>query len=263
MSQSRPYSLSTLQESDALEIHLLGLVEYEAAQFLQERLVYEISGRNDTMGGLLLCEHPPLITMGREASRQQLLVEDRELQARQIELKWVNRGGGCLFHLPGQLAVYPILPLQRLGLGPEQFRGLLEEATIRVCREMKINADRADKYTESQPESGEIAPGVFCHSGQLAAIGAAIKSWTSFQGLFLNVCPDMELVRWTQMNTMGLRPTSMTAQQVRPVSMHKVRESMIRHLAGTFGYSRYHVYTGHPLLVRKKKRIHVDAEHPV
>ena len=161
-------------------------------------------------------------------------------------------------HLPGQLAVYPILPLHRLGLGPEEFRLQLEEATLRVCREMKINAHRADNNQVGAPTTG-----VFCHSGQLATIGTAIKSWTSFHGLFLNVCPDMELVRWTQMNTIGVRPTSMTAQQVRPVSMHKVRESMIRHLAGTFGYSRYHVYTGHPLLVRKKKRIYVDAKHSV
>ena len=248
------HSMTTSTSSDALEVHLLGLVEYEAAQFLQERLVYEISGRSDRMGGLLLCEHPPLITMGREASRAQLLVDEQDLRAQQIDLKWVTRGGCGIMHVPGQLAVYPILPLNRLNLGPEEFRHRLEEATIAVCGEMKINAHRADNSSE-----GERAPGVYCHSGQLAAIGAAVKSWTSFHGLFLNVCPDMELVRWTQMNTIGARLTSMAAQQVRPVSMHKVRESMIRHMAGAFGYDRYHVYTGHPLLVRKKKRIYVDA----
>ncbi|QDU80299.1 Octanoyltransferase [Polystyrenella longa] len=254
MSHSPTQSVTTLTRSDALEVHLLGLVEYEAAQFLQERLIYEISGRSDKMGGLLLCEHPPMITMGREASRSQILVDEQDLRARQIELKWVNRGGGTIMHAPGQLAVYPILPLNRLEIGLEEYRHQLQEATIAMCREMKIKANRADNLSE-----GANDPGIFCHSGQLGTIGAAVKSWTSFHGLFLNVCPDMELVRWAQMNTMGVRLTSMAAQQVRPVSMHKVRESMIRHVAETFDYSRYHVYTGHPLLVRKKKQIYVDA----
>ena len=91
--------------SDALEVHLLGLVESEAARFLQERLVYEISGRNDTLGGLLLCEHPPLVTIGREGNRDQLSVSDADLCARQVDVKWVSRGGGSLVHAPGQLAV--------------------------------------------------------------------------------------------------------------------------------------------------------------
>ncbi|MEZ6048981.1 MAG: hypothetical protein R3C11_26075 [Planctomycetaceae bacterium] len=247
-------SLTTLTHSDALEVHLLGLVDFEAAQVLQERLVYEISGREDKLGCLLLCEHPPLVTIGREGSRAQLQVDEGDLQAHQIEVKWVTRGGGCLVHLPGQLAVYPVLPLDRLEVGLVEFRRRLEQATIEMCRELKILANRADA-----DEQGEVEPGVFCHSGQLASVGAGVKGWTSFQGLFLNVCPDMELVRWAQMNTIGARLTSMSAQQVRPVSMHKVRESMIRHLAEAFNYTRYHVYTGHPLLVRTKKRIYVDA----
>src|SRR5687767_7528881 len=89
--------------SHALEVRLLGLVDFEAALFLQERLVYEIGGRDDTQGHLLICEHPPLITVGREGSRGHILVEPRDLVARQMEVRWLSRGGGCVAHAPGQL----------------------------------------------------------------------------------------------------------------------------------------------------------------
>ena len=75
-------------DSDALSVHLMGLVDYPSIELLQERLIYEISGRSDRLGGLLICEHPPLITIGREGSRFDTPAEDRELLARQLEIRW-------------------------------------------------------------------------------------------------------------------------------------------------------------------------------
>src|SRR5690606_27991033 len=106
---------------DPLEVHLLGVVDFDAASFLQERLVYELSGRDDQTGALLLCEHPPIVTIGREGSRAWLRADDRDFAARQMEIRWLNRGGGCLVHCPGQLAVYPIVPLQRLAIPPADY----------------------------------------------------------------------------------------------------------------------------------------------
>ena len=64
---------SDLADTSApLEVYLLGIVDFDSALFLQERLAYEISGRSDAMGTLLLCEHPPLITVGREGSRSHI-----------------------------------------------------------------------------------------------------------------------------------------------------------------------------------------------
>ena len=98
----------------ALQVYLLGTVDFEAALTLQRRLVYQISGER-SLAALILCEHPPLITVGRKGSRAHILCGPEELCARRWPIRWVNRGGGCLLHLPGQLAVYPILPLDRLG----------------------------------------------------------------------------------------------------------------------------------------------------
>src|SRR6266567_9392054 len=94
-----------------LHVYLLGLVEFEAALRLQRLLVYQASGE-PAQAALVLCEHPPLITVGRQGSHAHILYDREELAARRWPVRWVNRGGGCLLHLPGQLAVYPVLPLR-------------------------------------------------------------------------------------------------------------------------------------------------------
>jgi lipoate-protein ligase B len=236
------------RKSASLEVYLLGRVEFEAATFLQERSVYDISGRNDRLGNLLACEHPPVITVGREGSTSDILAEQGELTAKQIQVVWLNRGGGCFVHAPGQLAVYPIVPLDRLGLDVVEYRRRLEEAALDVCRELKIPATRS---TES--------PGIICRTGQVAHVGVAVKSWVAYHGLFLNVCPSMNTMRMVSSNAAGVRVSSLAAQRQRPTSMHKVRESLVRNIASRLEYDQYHLYTGHPLLRRTKNRVHVPA----
>src|SRR5947209_15502199 len=92
-----------------LEVYLLGLVDYEDALRLQRRLVYEVGGANGDLAALVLCEHPPTISVGRRGSRAHIECDDEELASRNIRVRWVNRGGGCYLHVPGQLVVYPIL----------------------------------------------------------------------------------------------------------------------------------------------------------
>lgn len=229
--------------SGSLEVRLLGCVDFDSALFLQERLVYELSGRDDAQGGLLLCEHPPLVTIGREGSREDVQVDPDELVSRGIDVRWLNRGGGCLVHAPGQLAVYPVVPLKRVGMTPGGFLGLLEESVIATCRDLRVKAWRSD-----------ARPGVFCRLGQFAHVGIAVKSWVSYHGLFLNVSPAMELMRLAR-SAGGEPVTSLAAQRVRRTSMHAVREGIIHHLAAMLGYERHHVYTGHPLLRRTRRLV--------
>ena len=246
MSQSRSTLLADPVTKGSLEVRLLGCVDFESALFLQERLVYELSGRSDTQGGLLLCEHPPMVTIGREGSRADVLVESQELVSRQMDVHWLNRGGGCFVHAPGQLAVYPVVPLDRLGIGLDDYRRLLEECVIATCRELRVPAWRFDDE-----------PGVWCRLGQLAHVGIAVRSWIAYHGLFINVSPAMDLMRLVQPNSAGDRVTSLAAQRQRRTPMHAVRESLIRHLVARLGYERFHVYTGHPLLRRTQKTVSV------
>ncbi len=231
-----------------LEIHLLGLVDFDSALFLQERLVYEISGRKNLDAGLLICEHPPMITLGRDGSRDQILADPDQLAIQQIEVRWVNRGGGCVVHGPGQLAVYPILPLDRLGLGLLEFRTRLEQSVIDMAEEFQVAGHRL-----------ENSPGLWCRTGQFAHLGVAVKSWVSYHGLFIDVAPKLEAQRLVRPLPKGERITSLSAQCGNLVPMNSVRESLIRHLTRLMGYNRTQTYTGHPLLGRQMRRIFVDA----
>lgn len=226
----------------SLEVHLLGLVDFDACLSLQEKMLNEISQRDDAQGMLLVCEHPPIVTIGRAGSQTQLACEPAELVARRMEVRWLNRGGSCLVHVPGQLAIYPIIPLERRGLGLADYRDRLESAVIDTCRELLVPAwKHADEA------------GVWCRCGQLAHLGATVRSGISYHGIFLNVCPNLDLLRLVCPANPFDRVTSLAAQRVRPAALPAVRESLIRHMAARLDYERYHVYTGHPLLRRTRR----------
>src|SRR5581483_11812554 len=84
-----------------LQAYLLGSVDFDAALRLQRRCHFDVTG-DRTQAFVLACEHPPLITVGRHGSRAHIRFEPQDLQTRHWDVRWVNRGGGCLLHLPGQ-----------------------------------------------------------------------------------------------------------------------------------------------------------------
>jgi lipoate-protein ligase B len=231
-----------------LEIHLLGMLEFDAALFLQKRLVYEISGRNNLDAGLFLCEHPPMITLGRDGSREQICADPQFLTAHQIETRWLNRGGGCVMHGPGQLAAYPILPLDRLRLGLLEFRTRLEQSVIDMAEEFQVPAHRVPGQ-----------PGLWGRGGQFAQLGVVVKSWVSYHGLFIDVANTVDGVRLVNPCSGSEQAASLSAQSGNLVLMSSVRESLARHLALKLGYARTQTYTGHPLLNRQTRRVFVDA----
>ena len=244
MSQRSTKRPTSTASGGALEVHLLGLVDFDSALTLQERLVFEISGRDDTQGALLLCEHPPLITLGREARGCDTAAEADALMTPGSGLRWIPPGGGMCVHAPGQLAVYPVLPLARIGLGLDAYRTALEEALVSVCHEQRVPAKRSG--TE---------PGLWSRSGQIGFFGAAVKSWVSYHGMFLNVDPDPGFMKLACRKGHEERVSSLRAHRLTPVSMATVRESVMRHIAERFGYERHHVYTGHPLLKRSRRKV--------
>ncbi len=233
--QNRPAALE-----GALEVYLLGVVDFDAALFLQERLMMDVGQGDDGRGVLLVCEHPPLITIGREGSSAEIRGSREELVAREIETRWLNRGGGALVHVPGQLVAYPILPLARRGLGLAAYRQRLELAVLDTCSEMRVRAS-------GRPGTA----GVFCRGGKVAQIGVAVRSWVSSHGLFLNVNPRMDAIALVRSS--DCRASSLSAERGCTVAMPSVRESLIRRLAARLDYDRYHLYTGHPLLRRTKR----------
>ncbi|TWT34998.1 Octanoyltransferase [Thalassoglobus neptunius] len=236
------------RHAGSLEVYLLGTVDYSAFLGLQEYLTYEISGRRSPDGILLLCEHPPLITVGRQGSRSHIHLEKRNTASPDVDVMWVARSGGAFAHAPGQLAVYPILPLDRIGVGLSEFRSSLEQAICLTCRELKVPAKRNHE-----------ASGLWGRGGQLGYFGSSVRSWVSNHGVFLNVTTPPEMMSLTTPNSVGVSATSIQAHRLQPVPMPTLRETVIRKVSEQFGFETSDVSTGHPLLKRTTQRILTHA----
>lgn len=225
------------RNAPAVQAHLLGLVDFEVCLALQHRLVYEASGRRDGQISLLICEHPELITVGRSGSRAHIHCEPRELVSQQIEVRWVNRGGGAVMHAPGQLAIYPIVPLEWHGFSVGEYLKRLQGGILATLDELGIAA---------QPRPGEH--GLWGRSGQLVAMAAAVRNWTSYFGAYLNVSPELQLCRQVTSDPLGRSAVgTLVAERQQPVKMTSVREAVLRHVTAALGCDRFHLYSGHPL----------------
>jgi lipoyl(octanoyl) transferase len=233
--------------SFALQFHLLGSVDFADCQWLQRRLVDEASSYDDGRMFALLCEHPPLISVGRRGSRGHIRCTNEELRRQRLEVRWVSRGGGCVLHAPGQLAIYPIVPLAWHGWTVGEYLRRLQQALLQTLNELRIRAETYAPWA-----------GVWGRSGQLAACGVAVRDWISCQGAFLNVNPamthfhlvdvvDPHTTMTGQKSTMG----SLFAERRQAMSTAKVRAALIPNLAASFGTQHYHLVTGHPLLAQR------------
>lgn len=232
-----------------LEVFLLGLTEFEDAQRLQRRLVYDLGEVGG--GALMLCEHFPTITVGRSGSRFHIAAEDDALRERGIRVRWVNRGGGCVLHLPGQVTGYLALSLQSLGLTLGSYLDRLHEALVETLAEFDLRATRRSDL-----------PGVFLGHARVASVGVAVSRWITYYGFTLNVGPYLDpfdLLEEPGADGYLLRQTSMESRRQRPAPMPRVRETLVRQLESAFGLERHHVYTDHPL-VGRRARPHVYAQ---
>jgi len=231
-------------QSPAVETFLLDRIDFDMALTLQQRLANEIGQRDDGQINLLLCEHPQIVTVGRGGSPGEIAMHNGLLRNQQIEVRWANRGGGCMVHCPGQLAIYPIVPLQWHGFSVGEFLKRLHTGLIETLDDLNIT---------SHALPGRH--GVWGRTGQLAAIGVAVRNWVTYFGAYLNVCPPMGLFRLVESDPIGHTSMScLVAERRGPVRMTAVRAALVRRLTEAFGCDRYHLYTGHPMLRRVTSR---------
>src|SRR5450755_4627344 len=126
----------------------LGHCDYATALRLQETLV-ELRQQGRIPNVLLFVEHPPVITLGRNASPANIVASPGLLTARDVEVHEINRGGDVTFHGPGQLVAYPIFDLRSFApkLGVIAYVRLLEEVLMRICAHYRIETQRICKLT--------------------------------------------------------------------------------------------------------------------
>lgn len=230
---------STVTAEPTLQVYLLGTVDFDEVMAWQRRLVYEVSG-DRSQAFLILCEHAHLISMGREGSLEHIGYEPAELVAREWPVRWVNRGGGCLLHAPGQLAVYPILALDRLGLDLQGYLDRLHGVLFDVITNMEMPAD-------TRPGR----PGIWVRDRLLAQVGVAVREWVTYFGAAVNIHPDLEPFRSIQVAGPGEPPmTSLAREHRERVRDGAVRQSVVEAFARSFGFARTSLFHTHPALIR-------------
>jgi len=171
----------------------LGRVSYEEALRLQAE-VAELVAEGRLRNVLLLLEHPPVLTLGRNADRANILASEELLASRSVTVHEINRGGDVTYHGPGQLVGYPIFDLRTLRtvsggrMGPVDFVRGMEEALIRMCGGFGVRAIRISGLT-----------GVWClpmESGgkerKIAAIGIHVARGITSHGFAFNVTTDLD-----------------------------------------------------------------------
>jgi lipoyl(octanoyl) transferase len=202
----------------------LGLISYSDAYALQQRLVAARKA-NAIDDVLLFCEHPHVITLGRNASRANLLASEHVLRQKNVELHATNRGGDITYHGPGQIVGYPILNLDKIKRDVGWYVRTLEEAMIRASAEFGVTAYRV-------PGKTGIWVQVTGTEEKLAAIGVHISRWVTSHGFAYNVCTDLRY--FDLIIPCGIadrKATSLEKLLQRPVTMEEVKPSLTHHLA--------------------------------
>ena len=194
----------------------LGRVEYLPTWRAMQRFTEERTAA--TPDELWLLEHPPVFTLGANASRAHLIAPG------DIPVVQIDRGGQVTYHGPGQLVVYPLIDLKRSGLGIRDFVTALERAVIDLAAEFGVAA-----------EGRRSAPGVYVAGEKLASVGVRVRRNGSYHGLALNVALDLEpFSRINPCGYQGLRMTQLAALGG-PRSVSECADALEPHLRRALG----------------------------
>lgn len=177
---------------------------------------------------LLFCEHPHVVTLGRNGQREHLLAEETALNCANVEFHWTDRGGDITYHGPGQIVGYPILDLAGHRRDVRWYVDQLEELMIRATADFGLVAHRVE---------GQHGVWIDAAGGEekLGALGVHLSRWVTSHGFAYNVSTDLSYFDWIiPCGIAGKRATSLERALGRAVPMADVRERLAAHFASVF-----------------------------
>ncbi len=262
------------EDFDLISLIQLGTVDYATGLSLQQKLI--ALRKEEKIGDvLLLLEHSPVITLGRNAKASNVVALPELLAQRGVELFECDRGGDVTFHGPGQIVGYPIFDLRsfatpegkRKNLGVIEFVRRLEEVLIRTCADFSIPAKRVpgltgvwtdaeskDAHVEtaaSAVRQGEGSRPEHNPEAKLAAIGVHISRFVTSHGFALNVNTDLSYFNLIVPCGITSKPvTSMQQELGKPLDLNAVGESISRNFGTVFSSQMLWVETLDALLGR-------------
>ena len=210
--------------SNNLEIIDLGKKDYKETWDLQKELQKKrIEGKIADV--LILVEHPPVYTLGKNADDGNLIATKEYLKNQGIAVYDIDRGGDITYHGPGQLVGYPIFNIREMGLGIKNYVHNLEEALIKMLKEYQIKGKRIEKLT-----------GVWVGENKIAAIGIRVSRWVTMHGFALNVTPD--LAKFGGIIPCGITDKGITRMvDLNPdVQWEKVKNTTVEKIQQLFGF---------------------------
>ena len=216
----------------------LGLISFTDAYALQQRIVAaRKAGAIEDV--LLFCEHPHVITFGRNAKRENLLAGENVLRQKGVELHETNRGGDITYHGPGQIVGYPILDLGSIRRDVHWYVRTLEEVMMRAAGDFGLKAFRVPGRTGIWVEPSQAnTPVAGAAEEKLAAIGVHISRWVTSHGFAFNVSTDLRY--FDLIIPCGIaerKATSLEKLLERAVSPGEIKPGLAQHFAELFQLS--------------------------
>lgn len=212
----------------AINIRDLGLMEYEPVWQSMSR--YTDQRDADSADEFWLVQHPPVYTQGQAGKAEHVLMPG------DIPVVQVDRGGQVTYHGPGQLVLYPLINLRRLGIGVRDLVTAIETALVNTLANFGL---------EAYPKAD--APGVYVNDAKIASLGLRVRKGCSFHGLSLNV--DMSLEPFQRINPCGYQGLEMV-QMVDLLDdkpdYKKVETELVRCLMEQLGYDIKNEVAGLP-----------------
>lgn len=216
----------------------LGLIPYAEAWQLQTRLNDALkearrNGQNGTIHQLLFCEHPPVYTLGKSGTEDNLRISNDDLQDKKIEFFRINRGGDITYHGPGQIVGYPIFDLNLFFTDVHRYVRSLEEAVIRTLAFYGIEAGRIPEYTGVWLDVDTARPRKIC------AIGVHMSRWVTMHGFAFNVNTDLRYYQHIVpcgIDTSTKPVTSMAMELQREVPIDDVKTILKGNFAEVFDF---------------------------
>lgn len=230
------YYLQTVKYID------LGLIDYKQAWQFQEKLFNEvvdtkINNRNcvpelqrPTSSYLLFCQHPHVYTLGNSGNKENLLINEQELEEKNASYYKINRGGDITYHGPGQIVGYPILDLDNFFTDIHKYLRLLEETVIRTLAEYGVEAGRSTGETGVWLDVENPLK-----ARKICAMGVRASRWVTMHGFALNANVDLNYFK--NIIPCGIQDkavTSLHKEIGRPVEEEELKQKLKKHFAQLF-----------------------------
>jgi len=216
------------EKSGSLSIRDCGVSEYRAVHKLQHEL-HEKRRRGEIGDTILIAEHRSVITLGARERANQLLTDIDTLVKKHIDVVETRRGGGTTAHNPGQLVFYPILNLDELGFGINEYIRELETTGVEMLKLFGVSAQRRKGF-----------PGLWVGDRKIASIGVRASKGVTSHGMAINIYNDLSIFEFiVPCGLDDVEMTSVLRETGEELSMEKVKESLCKLLVKHFSKNHF------------------------